>query len=120
MPCTTFLHDGELNQPTSNEMINELLQYARQETGADWQIIERTVTPRVPFWRKAKEVKVYEVYKYVGGMGPWQCINFCVENSETESMSGMFGVSAHIVINYLYGMLAGAQDVERKLNGKAH
>lgn len=119
MPCTTFLHESELNKQTSNPHINELLGYVRDETGEDWQILERTFEPRRAFWQKPKQVKTYEVYKYVGGMGPWQVINFCVENSETESLAGMCGVPAHIVINYLYGILAGAQAVERKNNVKA-
>jgi hypothetical protein len=114
MTCTTFLHDSELNKPTTNPHINELLGYVRQETGENWQVIEREVELKAAFWQKKKKIKLYEVFKYVGGIGPWQCINFCVPSSEENSLAGCLGVESFVIINYMYGILAGAQAVERK------
>lgn len=112
MPLTTFLHDSELNVKTSSHEINILLADVRRETGEDWQVVERTRTIH-SFWKGDKVVRGYSVYKYVGGMGPWQQINFCTPTSKTNSLAGL-GIDECTVVNYLYGILAGVNAIERK------
>ena len=119
MTCTTFLHDGELNQLTSNKVVNETLQEARKVTGEDWQIIERKYTIRPPiwkFWKKKKTGLMYELYVFVGGFGPWQQINF-YRNASDCSIN--LTNDADLVVAYLYGIITGVFQVERKQNGKA-
>ena len=123
MTCTTFLHDCELNIKTSNADLNLLLSDVRDATGEDWQVIERKfiITPAWwNFWTKPTDISKFSVYKYVGGIGPWQCINFCTPRSIYESLTGLQGVDSSTVINYFYGILAGAQAIERKYSGKTN
>lgn len=111
MTCTTFLNEIELNVPTSNKDINSLLSEVRTLTGENWQIIERTwiVKNKIPFI-KPKQIKYYEIYIYIGGIGPWQAINFYRDNS---SSSINFGATAEIMVTYLYGILVGLNSTER-------
>lgn len=103
---TTFLHDGELNVPTSNSVINELLSEVRAKTGEDWQVIERTRQQKYVFqpWKKPKNISLYELYVYVGGVGPWQQINFYRDNSDS-SINITNG--AELIIAFFYGILCG-------------
>lgn len=114
MTCTTFLHDGELNVPTSNNELNSILKEIRQKSGEDWQIIERSVEIHEPFWKFWKPVKwrkSYELYKFVGGIGPWQQINFYRDNTD---WSINLSNPAELVMAFLYGMLAGMHVQEMK------
>jgi len=79
MTCTTFLHNGELNQPLPNTEVQEFLDIARAQTGKDWQVVPITISSRK--WFKTTYSTLYGVYVYVGGMGPWQQINFFNEGS---------------------------------------
>lgn len=107
---TTFLHDGELNVPTSNKDLNEILKLVRDKSGEDWQVVERTIYYNTPFWRLPRERKCYELYKYVGGCGPWQQINFYRSDSNTSiNLSN----PAEVVISFLYGMLAGLHSTKQ-------
>lgn len=104
---TTFLHDGELNIPTSNSDLNSLLQEIRQVTGKDWQVIERQFERRWSWrhFRKVPRPPHYELYIYVGGMGPWQMINF-YRDGATSSINVCNG--AELLIAFFYGILSGA------------
>lgn len=109
---TTFLHDGELNQLTSNKTINELLAEVREKTGQDWQVLELTCTPKSKWWKPAgAPKKFYEVYVFVGGMGPWQQINFYRESADS---SINIRVDADVLVAYFYGILVGIHSKEMK------
>jgi len=103
---TTFLYDGELNVPTSNSVINEMLSEVRAKTGKDWQVIERTHTKKYAFqpWKKPKKISLYELYIYVGGVGPWQQINFYRDNSDS---SINISNDAELVVAFFFGILCG-------------
>ena len=117
MPITTFLLDSELNRPTSNKVLNELLAEVRQKTGRDWQIIELQYHPKKRWWQRKQKpmVLMYELYVYVGGAGPWQQINFY--NDQSDWSINIRNTSS-VVVAYLYGLLAGVHSMELK-NGKA-
>lgn len=103
MCITTFLHDSELNIPTSCKVLNETLLELRKLTKKDWQVIEH-VHVKERFFRKAIVHKSYELYVYVGGCGPWQLINFFKEGTGTTINTVN---SNELVIAYMYGMLGG-------------
>jgi hypothetical protein len=107
MVCTTFLSDSELNVPTSNDDLNELLKEVRKVSGEDWQITERMTELPVPawkFWAAREFVKTYELFVYVGGCGPWQQINFYRDGSDyTINIRNR----CELVMAYLYGIVAG-------------
>lgn len=103
MCITTFLHDSELNVPTSNEELNKLLKTVREETKEDWQVIERSYVQRKIF-KKPVTVKYYELYKFVGGCGPWQLINFYRSDSGTSINTGN---SVEMVVAFLLGIRSG-------------
>lgn len=112
MCCTTFLHAGELNIPTSNKDLNTVLADVRIATKEDWQVVEvKFKTPKRLF-RKQTEYSCYELYKYVGGCGPWQIINFYRDNS---SSSINFTTSAELVMAFLFGILSGVNTAERNI-----
>lgn len=106
MPMTTFLYDSDLNVPTSNKELNEMLKEIRSVTGENWQIIERE---KRRLFRRL--VKVYELYVEVGGIGPFQVINFYRENTGTSINESN---STELVMAYLTGILAGIQIGGRK------
>lgn len=94
MPVTTFLHDSELNQPTTDAEINELLAEVRQTTGRNYQIVEHCWVERYGLigLRKRPACRM-GVYLEVGGYGPWQEMQ-CTGNRDT-------------VRAYLLGILGG-------------
>lgn len=104
MCITTFLHDSELDIPTSNEELNKLLKTVKEETKENWQILERTYRVSRAWGMRHEEVKSYELYKWVGGMGPWQLINFY---SSTSGTSINTGNSVEVVMAFLLGIRAG-------------
>lgn len=107
MPVTTFLSANELNIPTTDKELNDVLAEVRLATGQDWQVteIEYFTSPKWwMFWQKPKPFSRFSVYVYVGGVGPWQQINFYRSpSSSTFNPSS----SATTTVNYLYGILAG-------------
>lgn len=113
---TTFLHDSELNRPTSDKEINYLIGAIRELSAENWQVVERIhrVYPRFfKIWRTCELVKYYEIYKYVGGFGPWQQINFYPGPDASSSINTSGNVTT--VSAFLYGLLAGIHD-ERKIH----
>lgn len=109
---TTFLHDSELNRPTSNKTINELLAEVREKTGQDWQVLEMTYVRKTKWWKRGEAPKkFYELYVFVGGMGPWQQINFYRESADS---SINIRVDADALVAYFYGILAGIHSMEMK------
>jgi hypothetical protein len=111
---TTFLHDGELNVPTVNDVLNKTLAEVREATGENWQIVERAKEKRFAFNTKIKTAYAYELYLYVGGMGPWQMINFYKESSDC-SINPVN--NADVVMAFLLGILTGVNQERRKSNG---
>jgi len=103
MCVTTFLSVNELNIPTSNKELNSVLDDIRKLTTENWQVIERQHTTKRAFGFKSDVRYSYELYKYVGGCGPWQMINFYCEGGESLNLVN----SATVVIAFLYGYLAG-------------
>jgi len=102
MTCTTFLHDGELNQPLPNAELQKILEEVRERTGKNWQVVPiQTTSGRWPY---KKNKTLYGVYVYVGGMGPWQQINFYAEGS--DSSINLY-VTLDLVAAYLFGIHAG-------------
>lgn len=105
MCCTTFLHEGQLNTPTHNEDLNQILHDVRVETGEDWQVVEYRIFYKRRWYTLKRSVRYeYELYKYVGGVGPWQLINFYKDDAES-SMN--FTNKAELVIAFLLGILSG-------------
>ena len=104
MCITTFLHDGELNVPTSNEELNKLLKVVRDETKEDWQVIERSYDQSYAFGMRKRTVKYYELYKFIGGCGPWQLINFYSSSSGTSINTGN---SVEVLMAFLMGIRSG-------------
>jgi hypothetical protein len=104
MCITTFLHDSELNVPTSNKELNKLLITVREETKENWQITERTYTVSKAWGMRHEEVKVYDLYKWVGGCGPWQLINFYSSKSGTSINTSN---SVEVIMAFLLGIRSG-------------
>lgn len=83
MPITTFLHDSELNQPSGDSELDELLEEARRLSGRNYQVVKHQVRvwhlwPR-PGSRCADR---FYLYVEVGGVGPWQWMS-SIQNIET-------------------------------------
>lgn len=117
---TTFLHDGELNRTTSDKEINDLMEMVRARSSENWQVVEREHRIDPPFWRfleQYKIIKYYEVYKYVGGCGPWQQINFYPGPGDYSSINP--SGNATTVSSFLYGLLAGLHETNSKQNAKS-
>lgn len=103
MTCTTFLHEGELNVPLPNAELQKLLEEVRERTGKDWQVVPiQAVKGR---WPVKKTITLYGVYVYVGGVGPWQQINFYREGS--DSSINLY-VTLDLVAAYLFGLHGGS------------
>lgn len=114
MTCTTFLHDGELNQPLPDQECQLILEEARKRTGKDWQVVPLYVTRRK--WLKKQTKTLYGVYVYVGGVGPWQQINFYCEN--VRSSINLY-VPLEVVAAYLLGMLVVPSEAAHGIKGEA-
>lgn len=111
MVCTTFLHDSELNQVLPDPNVQKLLDEVRNSTGENWQIVEHRFEVGVRFWQKRKFVTRYGLYKYVGGIGPWQQINFY---SSPEEFSINVYNDIGTIANFLMGILSGIWAEKRK------
>lgn len=105
MTCTTFLHDSELNQPLPNTEVQEFLDLARAQTGKDWQVVPFIFSSRK--WFKTSYTTLYGVYVYIGGIGPWQQINFL--NKDGESSITVY-VPLETVGAFFMGMVAGCKN----------
>lgn len=108
MTCTTFLHDGELNQPLPDAEVQAVLDEVRKLSGEDWQVVP--LPPRRAGLFRRKQPTYYGVYVYVGGAGPWQQINFW---SADVSWSINLYQPLEIVAAYLIGMLGGLHKARR-------
>lgn len=93
MTTTTTLNDCELNVPTSDDELNELLAEVRLQTGMDWQIVERHSQRRRLLF--TEEYHQFHLYLYTGGVLPWQVI-----------MAGS-GETSDCPKRFLYGVIAG-------------
>jgi hypothetical protein len=103
MCITTFLADWELNQPLHSKLLTVLLNEVRTKTERNWQIVERTVYVRPHWWsRKVTKEYLYELYLEVGGVGPYQQINF-YRSGAYSSIN--IAVEIEIIAAYLYGVL---------------
>lgn len=99
MPLTTMLHQCELDQPTGNDELDELLAEARQATGRNYQIVMR---PR--YERKRKGIFYVmlqtgteaQVYVECAGVFPWQEMT-CARDTRTARA-------------YLLGLINGANE----------
>jgi hypothetical protein len=100
MTCTTFLHDGELDQKLPDPEIQQIFDEAKKRTGKNWQVVPLHVTRRK--WFKTHAETLYGVYVYVGGIGPWQQINFYRQDS--KSSINLY-VPLEVVAAYFLGML---------------
>ena len=95
MPVTTFLHDGELNQPTGDAQLDELLADVRAATQRDYQVVIHTGLERHGFLGlRVRKITRISLYVLVGGMGPWQWLSGTHTVSEVRA--------------YLLGLLDGA------------
>lgn len=102
MPITTFLHDAELNRPTGDSEIDELLAEVRRCSGRNYQVVAwRRVERFGPFWLRKRPITRMNLYLEVGGMGPWQWLS-CTTDAAT-------------VRAYLLGCLGGHDDAMRQL-----
>ena len=107
MTCTTFLNDNELNQPLPDAEIQLILDEIRKLSGENWQIVPLLI--RNPRLFQRKKPTLYGVYVYVGGMGPWQQINFW---SADVKWSINLYQPLEVVAAYLLGMLGGLHKTE--------
>jgi hypothetical protein len=110
MCITTFLHDSELNVPTSNIELNKVLKELRTASKEDWQLIERHHCVRGFFGRTKKSYNIYELYVFVGGCGPWQLINFYSEGSDTSINTSN---SADKIMAFMLGYLGGIAKAQK-------
>ena len=108
MTCTTFLHEGELNQPLPDAEVQQILDEVRKLSGEDWQVVP--LPPRSTGLFRRKQPTYYGVYVYVGGMGPWQQINFwgAVGTSSINLYQPLEVVAAYLL--GLYGGLTSKKD----------
>ena len=115
MTCTTFLHESELNQQLPQADIQQLLDEVRKLSGQDWQVVALPGR-RIGLFGRKKAPTLYGVYVYVGGIGPWQQINFY-----RDGMKSSFGlyVPLEVVAAYFYGMLNGLWHQACKQGGAA-
>lgn len=98
---TTFLQEGDLNQPTGSIVLDELLAEARKLTGINYQVVSRQAFKRYGlFGMRTRRVWRVGLYVEVGGMAPWQMMS-CAQTSDT-------------VAAYLYGVINGWEDAKRQ------
>lgn len=110
MTCTTFLHDGELNQPLPDPEAQSLLDEVRKLSGENWQVVP--LPPRRSGLFRRKVPTYYGIYVYVGGMGPWQQINFWSGSADTRSSINLYQ-PLDVIAAYLLGMLGGLYKGQR-------
>jgi hypothetical protein len=101
---TAFLGDNEIGQIVPDKEVQACLEEVRRRTGKNWQVVRHTYRKRQG-WFRSTEVTVWELYLYVGGVGPWQVINF--RNPDPEGSSIYHAVDLGFIAAYLYGILVG-------------
>lgn len=101
MTCTTFLHDSELNQKTPYSDVNKLLQSVREITKQDWQIVPINITTKK--WYKTTHETFLGLYVYVGGIDPWQQINFFSRRSHSS-------INLYVTIEEIASFLKGIEN----------
>lgn len=101
---TTFLDDRELNIPLEDDRVNKILEEVRVASKQDWQIVKYRVWTKKRLFRKRAEIVYYGLYLYVGGIGPWQQINFYRSDTDTSINPC---VSLDLIVAFLLGYLAG-------------
>lgn len=104
MTCTTFLHDCELNQKLPDAEAQYILDRVRELSGKDWQVVPLPSFEKKKWFSKKKPVQYYGVYVYIGGIGPWQQINFF--SSENRSSINLY-VTLEEVVAFFLGMYSG-------------
>ena len=114
---TTFLHDGELNQPLPFRWMDEVLLDVRTATKENYQVVNH---PSLYWgWEKKWGIPVKRVllsednwalYRWVGGCGPWQQINFF--RAVSTSSINPYANNLDLIISYLFGILAGINDAK--------
>lgn len=110
MVTTTCLYDYEQNRPIKNKEVAIVLAAVRKFTGENWQVVETEHLSGPTWFKEVKRRFSYEVYIEVGGMLPFQRINFYLDDSvylDDSDSSLNFNVSAELVVAYLYGVLSG-------------
>lgn len=76
MPITTFLHEAELNQPTGDAELDDLLAEARSLTGRNYQVVTHRAIERHGFFGLRTRIVIRTcLYLEVGGIGPWQWLS---------------------------------------------
>jgi hypothetical protein len=110
MTCTTFLHDGELNQPLPDAEVQHFLDAVRKLSGENWQVVPLHLT-RHRWLRKPVTETLYGLYVYIGGVGPWQQINLYREGS--ASSINLYA-TLDVVAAYLLGMYGGLAKAHAK------
>lgn len=93
MTATTILMDYELNVPTPDEDVNEVLREARELTGKDWQVVVRNHSDKRLF-SSPRLFQSWQLCVYVGGCFPYQAI-MCATERDT-------------IFAYLAGVVSGA------------
>jgi hypothetical protein len=113
MVMTTFLNAHEIDQILPDPSIQTLLDEVRKLTGEDWQIVYHPMNVRggLKTFFKLNTVDLYSLYVYVGGIGPYQCINF-YSSPEEFSINTLVGLDT--ISNYLMGIVTGFRCVEFK------
>ena len=94
----TCLSPHQINKPTRDVPLNEVLAEVRQRTGENWQVVEFTNITRK--WFRDREHVWYGLHVEVGGIFPYQVIS-CVNTAEECKA-------------YLYGVLTGMSIEENK------
>jgi hypothetical protein len=84
--------------------LNKLLITVKEETKENWQVIERTYRVSRAWGMRHEDVKFYELYKWVGGCGDYQLINFYSSSSGTSINTGN---SVEVVVAFLLGIRSG-------------
>lgn len=73
MVSTTILQEHELNQPSGDTLIDELLIDVRKISGRDYQVVRCTSHRGIgPFKRNHSSLRLYV---FVDGLAPWQELN---------------------------------------------
>ena len=92
MVATTILCEWEMNVPTEDRDIDDMLSVVRELTGKDYQVVVRRNEDRRLF-SKNRVWYDWQLYVQVGGMLPWQVI-LCAN-------------TRHSIFAYLCGIING-------------
>ena len=90
---TTILYDYEMNVPLQNGELQRTLDFIRAKSNMNWQVVARELLVKKKAWqffRKHRKKTMYEVYVEVGGVLPWQLLNFMNGTYLTEPELGAY------------------------------